>query len=341
MGLRPFFQQQLLIDELNSGHLVRVIGRHGDWLTLLGQDDHSSLKLPGKWRLYPPENQPIIGDWLVVDQYNQPVRLLQRLSQLSRKASGSGQRTQYMAANIDTLFVVSSCNRDFNLSRLERYLALAHEGNVQSVVLLTKADLADEPEHFCRQVESLHRGVIAVTLDARQPEVCRQIEPWIGPGETVAFLGSSGVGKSTLINSLLAQEILATQAVRADDDRGRHTTTARAMFQMEGGAWLLDTPGMRELRLGESVQGLQEVFSDIEELAKGCQYRDCDHEGTSGCAVLAAIESDALEARRLRNYLKLQREQSYLKETVWQQRDRHRQFSRMVNRAKKNKFGKR
>lgn len=339
VGLRPFFQQQLLLNELDSNHLVRVVGRHGDKLNLLGKDGQNALKLQGKWRLRPPEDQPIIGDWLVIDQHNQPVRLLQRLSHLSRKTAGSGQQTQHMAVNIDTLFVVSSCNKDFNLSRLERYLVLAHEGGIQPVVLLTKADLTDEPEHFRRQVETL--GVISVTLDARQPEIRQQLEPWIGLGETIAFLGSSGVGKSTLINSLLDQETLKTQAIRADDDRGRHTTTARAMFQIKGGAWLLDTPGIRELRLGKSHQGLQDAFSDIETLAKGCQYRDCDHKGTSGCAVLAAIESNALEARRLQNYLKLQKEQSYLKETVWQQRDRHRQFSRMVNRAKKNKVGKR
>ncbi|ABK42906.1 GTPase EngC [Magnetococcus marinus MC-1] len=339
--LRPFFQQQLSMEEQHATHVVRVIARHGDTLTLLGNDGQSSLKLPGKWRLQPPEEQPIVGDWLVMDQQNQPLRWLERLSHLSRKAAGSGQQTQHMAANIDTLFVVSSCNRDFNPSRLERYLALAFAGNVQPVVLLTKADLVDEPEPFCRQVESLHRGVVAIALDARHPDLHHQLGPWIGPGESVAFLGSSGVGKSTLINALLDQKSMATQAARADDDRGRHTTTARAMFHMKSGAWLLDTPGMRELRLGESNQGLQTLFSDIEALAQACQYRDCDHERTSGCAVLAAVASDTLDARRVRNYLKLQREQTYLTETVWQQRDRHRQFARLVNRVKIDKFGKR
>ncbi|MBF0369317.1 MAG: ribosome small subunit-dependent GTPase A [Magnetococcales bacterium] len=339
LGLRPFFQQQLTLDELNDSRLVRVTGRHGDWLTLVGKNGQSQLKLPGKWRLHAPDEQPLIGDWLVVNQNDQPVRLLDRISLLSRRASGHGQHAQHMAANIDTLFVVSSCNRDFNLSRIERYLALAHEGKVQPVVILTKADLVDDPAFYRRETENLHGGVVAVTMDARSQEVQHHLAPWINPGETVAFLGSSGVGKSTLINSLLEKETIPTQAARSQDNRGRHTTTARSMFQMAGGAWLIDTPGMRELRLGENKQGLQEVFGEIEELAKGCQYRDCDHEETSGCAVLAEVQAGTVDARRLQNYLKLQREQGYLKETVWQQRDRHRRFARMVNQAKKTKYG--
>jgi ribosome biogenesis GTPase / thiamine phosphate phosphatase len=342
MGLRPFFQQQLSIDEPIEGHPVRVIGRQGDWLTLLDANSRSStVKLPGKWQVRPTEEQPLIGDWLIVDQAGQPVRILDRISSLSRRSSGHGQHAQYMAANIDTLFVVSSCNQDFNPSRIERYLAMAFEGRTQPVVILTKADQTDEPEVYCREVEQLHGNVIAVSLDARSLAVCEQLAPWIGPGETVAFLGSSGVGKSTLINSLLGREVQSTQPLREQDDKGRHTTSVRSMVQIQGGAWLIDTPGMRELRLGESSQGLREVFSDIEELAEQCQFRDCDHEETSGCAVLAAVQASTVDPRRHRNYLKLQREQVYLKESEWQQRDRHRSFSKMVNHAKINKFGRR
>ncbi len=341
LGLRPFFQQQLTFEELEAGHLARVIGRHGTWLTLMGVHGQSALQLPGKWRVYPPEQQPMIGDWLVVDPEGQPLRLLDRTSQLSRRSAGHGQHTQHMAVNIDTLFIVSSCNRDFNLSRLERYLALAHEGEVQPVILLTKADLTADPDLYRRQAETLHGGYVVLTMDARSLQVAEFLDPWIGAGETVAFLGSSGVGKSTLINALLEGDHHVTQPIRAQDDKGRHTTTTRFMFQMPGGAWLVDTPGMRELRLGENRQGLQEVFADIEALAQQCRYRDCNHEGTSGCAVEAAVEAGSLDGRRLRNYLKLQREQSYLKESAWQQRDRDRRFGKMVNHAKKVKFGRR
>jgi ribosome biogenesis GTPase / thiamine phosphate phosphatase len=342
MGLRPFFQQQLSIEESIEEHPVRVIGRQGDWLTLLGgNNSHSKVKLPGKWHLRPQVEQPLIGDWLVIDKIGQPVRLLDRVSSVCRRSSGHGQHTQYMAANIDTLFVVSSCNKDFNLSRIERYLALAFEGGAQPVVILTKADLTHEPELYCRKVQQLHENVVAVSIDARSIVGCDQLMPWVASGDTVAFLGSSGVGKSTIINTLLEREVQSTQPLRAQDDKGRHTTTVRSMVQMKGGAWLIDTPGMRELRLGESSQGLREVFWDIEELAEQCQYRDCNHEETSGCAVKREINGGRLDARRLGNYLKLQREQGYLKESQWQQRDRHRRFSKMVNQVKKNKYGRR
>lgn len=333
--VRPYFQQQLTIDELNHHHLTRVIAHQGGWLTLVGANGPIQLTLPGKWRQRSPEDQPIIGDWLVVTHDNEPLRLLERLSLLSRRSSGHGQHTQYMAANIDTLFIVSSCNKDFSLSRIERYLALAHEGGAQPVVILTKSDLTDDAEFYRHETEKLRSGFMTLTLDARSLDIRNALSPWITPGETIAFMGSSGVGKSTLINTLLNQEKRPTQPARSQDDKGRHTTTSRSLFQMESGSWLLDTPGMRELRLGESEQGLKETFSDIEKLAEQCRYRDCSHEKTAGCAVLAEVDTGSLPARRLDNYLKLQREQTYLKETKWQQRDRGRRFSRMVNQVKK------
>ncbi|MBF0189028.1 MAG: ribosome small subunit-dependent GTPase A [Magnetococcales bacterium] len=340
-GLRPFFQQQLTLDDLTECHLVRVIGRHGDWLTLTNGDEQSRLKLPGKWRQRSPEEQPIIGDWLLLDQEGRPDRLLERSSHLARRASGHGRQSQSMVANVDTLFIVSSCNRDFNLSRLERYLALAHEGGVQPIILLTKADLVTDPDAYLRQTAQLRGCMDVITLDARSAESEQLLEPWIGAGETVALLGSSGVGKSTLMNTLQGCTITATQPIRDDDDKGRHTTTSRIMVRMASGAWLIDTPGIRELRLGETQQGFEEVFADIEQLAERCRFRDCDHEATAGCAVQAAIEAGELEARRLNNYLKLQREQGYLKETVRQQRDRERRFSKMINEVKTIKYGHR
>ncbi|MBF0611630.1 MAG: ribosome small subunit-dependent GTPase A [Magnetococcales bacterium] len=341
LGFSPFFQQQLTMDELEHCQPARLIDVQGGQMLLWEQAGVSRVAIPGKWRQGPADQRPVIGDWLLMDAEKRPIRLLARLSYLARRASGHGHDTQGMAANINTLFVVSSCNRDFNASRLERYLILANEGGCQPVILLTKADLIPNADDFRRQAERLQRGLVVLTLDARKANTQSLLEPWLSSGQTIAFLGSSGVGKSTLINTLLGEERYATQSTRTQDDRGLHTTTARSMVPMPGGTWLIDTPGMRELRLGESSQAMENVFADIELLARGCQYRDCRHDGDGGCAVMAAVTAGNLDNRRLVNYLKLQREQAHLQESQWQQRDRQRRFSRMVNQVMNTKLGRR
>ena len=196
------------------------------------------------------EDYPTIGDWLLIDRATQkPVRLLDRVSLFRRRAPGSGRRLQLIAANVDTLFIVSSCNNDFNIARLERFLVLARESGVTPVVILTKADLTDAPEDFAARARQLQSGLLVETVNALDPSDITPLSAWCGKGQTVAFVGSSGVGKSTLINTLTGARSIATQGIREDDSRGRHTTTGRAMHRLEDGGWLLDTPGMRELQL--------------------------------------------------------------------------------------------
>ncbi|MFP4614629.1 MAG: ribosome small subunit-dependent GTPase A [Thiohalorhabdus sp.] len=229
------------------------------------------------------------------------------------------------------------------LRRLERYLVMAREGGVEAVAVLTKPDLAEDPEAARRSIGNLpgHDGV--GVLDPRRDDAAAALGPWLSPGATVAVMGSSGVGKSTLLNRLSGVELEATGGVRKGDGKGRYTTTHRALYPLPGGAWLLDTPGMRELRLGAAAEGLSEVFENIEELAEQCRFRDCAHDLEPGCAVRAAVEGGDLDSRRLENWRKLLREQQRLAEMEADQRERHRDFhryARKVLRAKQEHSGR-
>ena len=257
---------------------------------------------------------PAVGDYVMASCADPDTaiihQVLPRRSLFVRKAAGTSKTEQVVAANIDTVFLCMSLNNDFNLRRLERYLAVAWESGASPVVVLTKADLCADLSQKQREVESIAMGVDILTTSAMESDGYRQIVPYLTEGRTVAFVGSSGVGKSTLINRLLGEERLATDGLR-NDDKGHHTTTHRELLFLPNGAMVIDTPGMRELGMWDAASGVEQAFGDIEELAARCRFRNCSHAGEPGCAVRAALESGHLDAGRWQSYQKLKNENSY------------------------------
>lgn len=281
------------------------------------------------------------GDWVLTDAaQTHVVRRLERDTLLSRRAAGTGVETQLIAANVDTLGIVTSCNADFNEARLERYLAMAASAGCLPLIVLTKADMCDDPRDYARKAERLSPMVTAITLDATAEDAAGVLEPWAKNGQTLALVGSSGVGKTTLANALTGAAA-ATAGIREDDAKGRHTTTSRGLSRTRFGGWLIDTPGMRALRLNEAADGIGAVFADIEALAETCKFRDCAHEAEPGCAVQAAIAAGDLDAKRLKRFRKLVREDALNTETVHEararQRDLHKMYRSTQSGARRNK----
>lgn len=256
---------------------------------------------------------PAVGDWVALvsagpaEEMGRIVDVLPRRGRFVRKAAGTTTEAQVVAANVDVVFLVSGLDRDFNIRRIERYLIAALEGGASPVVVLNKADLPRDMDALRQELAPVAGDVPVVVMSAKSGRGVDDLRRHIGPGRTAAFLGSSGVGKSTLINRLIGRDVQRTADVRESDSRGRHTTTSRELIVLAGGGLLIDTPGMRELQLWDVTTGLDEAFEDIAALAGGCRFRDCTHDTEPDCAVRLAIAEGRLSAERHANYLRLRK----------------------------------
>ena len=306
LGWSEFFSDQLLSNETNLLPM-RIDTVHHARLTAIFQSGTAKLT-------YPADVTTAgfaVGDWVLVDPSTHLVqRLLKRKTLLERRKAGNRPQ-QLVAANIDTLFIVTSCNADFNGARLERYLALANQAGTNPVIVLTKADTVSNAWEFEQQAAALQRGLTVVTLNARSPEAKTALFPWCGVGQTVTLVGSSGVGKSTLVNTLAGPVLELPQqtgAIREHDAKGRHTTTSRSLHAIAAGGWVIDTPGIRTLDVSHVGYGIDTVFAEITELAPHCRFRDCSHDHEPGCAVQAAMATGKIDPERLTRWRKLQNE---------------------------------
>lgn len=322
LGWNQFFQQQLTLEEWDCLSIGRVAVQERSVVSVLSQNGQCSLDL------LPDFPAITVGDWVLYDHNGRLQRRLDRSSLVSRKAAGTKVSTQLIAANIDTVFIVSSLNQDFNLNRLERYLVLANDALAQAVVVLTKLDQCDDPDTYCQSAQALRSSLPVLAVNSLDRESVEGLSPWCQPGNTVALLGSSGVGKSTLINTLLGGAIQQTKAVREDDAKGRHTTTNRSLHLLPSGGLLIDMPGMRELQLADCEHGIEQTFPEISRLSQLCKFSDCQHVAEPGCAVQEAIESGELDRRRLESYVKLNKEQAYNTATLSEKRQRDRDLGK-------------
>lgn len=308
-GWSPERQQEL--DAHGEPGLVpgRVLRIDRDGALVATAAGEEKARIPGRLR----NESPTVGDFVGVEPGDPPVVrvVLARRALFARQAAGRGTGRQAVAANVDIVFLVAGLDGDLNLRRLERYLVLAHESGARPVVLLNKADLCGDRERVAAEVATVARGVEVLFASAETGEGLDALRALLAPGVTAAFLGSSGVGKSSLVNRLLGEDVQPTRELRRKDQRGKHTTTARHLLPMPGGALLLDTPGMRELALLDAPAGLAATFDDIGSLTASCRFRDCAHATEPGCAVRAAIEEGALDPARWVSYQKLQREAAH------------------------------
>lgn len=344
LGFPQRFQQNSLATE--SLRPARIISVMRERYIIKNETTETTAELSGKLR-YNAESAlelPTVGDWVLVDFFDDNTfavihQVLPRKSVLKRKTPGKEIGFQALAANIDTALIMQSLDRDFNLARLERYLVMVHTASIAPAVLLSKSDLVTAAEIKQKMLEIRQRTSIntVIPFSNLSGRGLSEINDFLDPGMTYCLLGSSGVGKSSLLNSLLGAAVIRTQRVRESDGRGRHTTSLRQLLFLESGAMLIDTPGMRELGNFDIESGMSTTFSEIEELAAQCQFNDCSHEHEKGCAVLSALNEGTISRERYRNFLKMKKENAFYEMSYHEKRQRDKNFGKMVKNVMKDK----
>jgi len=344
LGFNSWFQErrnELQKPELSIARITRV---DRDRYLIRNENDEVQAEPAGKllFSIDSSQDLPCVGDWVLVQYYNDGTLaiihdLFPRKTFLRRKSPGKTVDHQIIASNVDFAFIIQSCDLNFNLRRMERYLVMATEGHVEPVILLSKSDLisAEDIEKRIYEIRQAHINTKIISFSNITAAGLETMQQALEKGKTYCLLGSSGVGKTTLLNHLLGREEFETNPVREKDGRGRHTTTSRQLTILDNGALLIDTPGMRELGMIAVGESIDDSFADIHDLSKNCRFNDCTHTQEIGCAILIAVQSEELSEERYQSYMKLTKESEFHQMSYAERRKKDRQFGRMVKTYKK------
>lgn len=347
-GYNKELENYKIQNKLEGFLVARVIAEHKERYIVTTGNKEFEAEILGNLRFAAQSRAdfPAVGDWVAISEYDEDKALIHQIfprkSVIERQTVGKSGEKQIIAANIDTAFIVLSVDRDFSVNRIERYLTICNSGNVNALVLLNKTDLVNQSEldQMIDAIHSRHSSLQVLPISNESKLGLRELKDNLKPEETYCLLGSSGVGKSTILNSLLGSETMRTDIISASTQRGKHITTYRELKVLENGAIVIDNPGMREIGMTDSSAGLDMTFDQISELAQNCRYQDCTHTTEKGCAVLAGVDEGKLSAETYENYLRMKKEATYFESSLEEKKRKDKDLGKLLKNYKKDKFGK-
>lgn len=346
LGYKDGFEKYRAANNLDSFEVARVISEHKERYGVKTAEKEYDAEIIGNLRYTASDRAdfPAVGDWVAISEYDDGKALIhavfERQSLIERQAVGKFGEKQIIAANIDFAFIVQAADRDFNVNRIERYLTICHSSKVEPIIIINKIDLLDSAsaDKLKAQVEKRVANSPVITLSAKTRAGFARLQELILPGKTYCLLGSSGVGKSTLLNSLAGKLLTATGEISSKTNKGKHVTSRRELAVLDGGGVIIDNPGMREVGVADSTGGLVTVFDAIFKLSEKCKFSDCSHTSETGCAVLEAVAAGEIDKKFYDNYMKMQREKEHFESTVAERRKKDKEFGKIVKNFKKMKI---